>query len=259
MLLNLFIKGCLLFRVSVFFWSRNFHLNLRTLSILIIILDRCEKYSRLIASLIVLTGIVFTVIAQENFQIYINWERVETKCGKDAIPRFRAWEELIRQNKNVSDRQKIESVNRFFNKVRFAEDIDVWGVQDYWANPYEFLCKNAGDCEDYAIAKYFTLKAMGMEEVKLYIMYVKVRRLWITQSHMVLAYYSHPGADPLILDNLINSVKPASKRTDLSPVFGFNGKDLWMAKQRAEGKPLTGSGKLTTWQNLLNKMSENNP
>jgi predicted transglutaminase-like cysteine proteinase len=193
-------------------------------------------------------------------KFHINREllkQAEIRYGKDASTRLLEWEEMIRTDKSKSDREKIEKVNRFFNsRIRFVNDIDLWGVQDYWATPFEFLCRNAGDCEDFAIAKYFTLKAIGMPEEKLNIMYVKAVQYGI--AHMVLAYYSTPGAEPLILDNLIDGIVPASKRPDLLPVFGFNGSGLWTAKQRSQGK-LTGtsSGRLRPWQDLQQKMSGN--
>jgi predicted transglutaminase-like cysteine proteinase len=144
--------------------------------------------------------------------------------------------------------EKLAKVNSFFNKLSYAEDIDLWGLQDYWATPIEFLCRGAGDCEDYAIAKYFTLKALGVLEEKLKITYVKA--LEQNRSHMVLAYYNHPGDEPLILDNLIDSIKPASQRTDLSPIFSFNGSGLWMAQQRN-----TSGVRLKKWDELMRKMS----
>jgi len=184
-------------------------------------------------------------------------KKAEEKCGKEAPVRFTAWEELINNDKSSSDQEKLQKVNHFFNsRILFVSDIDLWGVQDYWAAPLEFLCKKAGDCEDFAIAKYFTLKAMGVAEEKLNIAYVKAIQLNI--AHMVLTYYSEPGAEPLVLDNLIDSIDPASRRTDLMPVFSFNGSGLWTAKQRGQGK-LAGSSsdRLKPWQGLLQKMSEN--
>jgi hypothetical protein len=75
---------------------------------------------------------------------------------------------------------------------------------------------------------------------------------------MVLAYYSTPGAEPLILDNLIDGIAPASKRPDLLPVFGFNGSGLWTSKQRSQGKlAASSSDRLKPWQALQKKMSEN--
>jgi predicted transglutaminase-like cysteine proteinase len=194
----------------------------------------------------------------DNFRINRELlKQAEIKYGKDAATRLLAWEEMIRTDKSRSDREKLEKVNQFFNtRIRFVNDIDLWGVQDYWATPFETLCRNAGDCEDFAIAKFFTLKAIGMPEEKINIMYVKALQYGI--AHMVLAYYSEPGVEPLILDNLIDGIVPASKRPDLLPVFGFNGSGLWTAKQRSQGK-LTGtsSGRLRPWQDLQQKMSGN--
>lgn len=183
-------------------------------------------------------------------------KKAEEKCGKEAPARFTAWEELIHNDKSPSDREKLSKVNRFYNsRIRFVSDVDLWGVQDYWATPIEFLCKNSGDCEDFAIAKYFTLKAMGVAEEKLNIAYVKAIQYNI--AHMVLTYYSEPGAEPLVLDNLIDSIDPASKRTDLMPVFSFNGSGLWTAKERGKGKMAGTADRLKPWQGLMQKMSEN--
>lgn len=183
-------------------------------------------------------------------------KKAEEKCGKEAPARFTAWEDLIHNDKSPSDREKLEKVNKFFNsRILFVNDIDLWGVKDYWATPLEFLCKKAGDCEDFAIAKYFTLKAMGVAEEKLNIAYVKAIQYNI--AHMVLTYYSEPGAEPLVIDNLIDSIDPASKRTDLMPIFSFNGLGLWTAKERGKGKMAGSADRLKPWQGLMQKMSEN--
>jgi predicted transglutaminase-like cysteine proteinase len=183
-------------------------------------------------------------------------KKAEEKCvGKDAPARFISWEDLIHKDTSQSDLEKLEKVNHIFNsRIMFVSDIDLWGVQDYWATPIEFLCKKAGDCEDFAIAKYFTLKAMGMPEEKLNISYVKAIQYNI--AHMVLTYYSAPGAEPLVLDNLVDVISPASKRTDLLPVFSFNGAGLWTAVQRGQGKLAGSSSRLKPWQDLLQKMTE---
>lgn len=181
--------------------------------------------------------------------------QAEKKFGKDARDRLVAWEEIIRQNSLLKDREKLEKTNRFFNsRIRFVSDIDLMGVEDYWATPIEFLCRGAGDCEDFAIAKYFTLKAMGIADEKLRITYVKAIQHNI--HHMVLTYYSDPGAEPLVLDNLVDSISPASKRTDLMPIFSFNGAGLWTAKQRGLGKLAGSSNRIRLWQDLLKKMAE---
>lgn len=183
-------------------------------------------------------------------------QKAERKYGKQAYDRLIAWEELIRQDRSSNDLDKLKKANQFFNsRIRFENDYNVWGVEDYWATPIEFICKSAGDCEDFAIAKYFTLKAMGVPDEKLKITYVKALQYNI--HHMVLTYYSEPEAEPLVLDNLVDSINPASKRTDLAPIFSFNGSGLWTAKQRGQGKMAGGANRIRLWQDLLQKMSEN--
>lgn len=182
-------------------------------------------------------------------------QKAEARYGREARSRLSAWEELIRGDRSRSDRDKLQKVNHFFNsRIRFANDIEVWGVEDYWATPVEFLGKGAGDCEDFAIAKFFTLKAMGVPDEKLRITYVKA--IQYNVHHMVLTYYSEPEAEPLVLDNLVDSINPASKRADLVPVFGFNGSGLWMAKQRGQGKMSGSPNRIRLWQDVLKKMSE---
>jgi predicted transglutaminase-like cysteine proteinase len=213
----------------------------------------------ILLALTVFAGLVIAVpvITETTFRFDKEFlKKAEEKCGKESPARFTAWEELIHNDKSPSDREKLQKVNHFFNsRIQFVSDIDLWGMQDYWATPIEFLCKRAGDCEDYAIAKFFTLKAMGVAEEKLNIAYVKAIQYNI--AHMVLTYYSEPGAEPLVLDNLIDSIDPASKRTDLMPIFSFNGSGLWTAKERGKGKLAGGADRLKPWQGLLQKMSKN--
>jgi predicted transglutaminase-like cysteine proteinase len=96
---------------------------------------------------------------------------------------------------------------------------------------------------------------MGVAEEKLRIAYVK--SLQYNMFHMVMLYYSNPGADPLVLDNLVDSIKPASERRDLLPIFTFNGAGLWLAHDRGQGKLAGKSSRLTQWNDLLRRMAEN--
>jgi predicted transglutaminase-like cysteine proteinase len=166
--------------------------------------------------------------------------------------RIDAWQNLLASQKQVSELEKLNVVNQFFNhQLRYAEDIDLWHEVDYWATPIEALWKGAGDCEDYAIAKYFSLRRLGVPSEKLLITYVKAIRL--NRAHMVLTYYSTPEAMPLVLDSLVNEIKPASQRPDLLPVYAFNGEGLWLPG--AQGNKKVGdSKKLSRWQDLLKKM-----
>lgn len=182
-------------------------------------------------------------------------DKAEKKYGRSARSRLAAWEELIQQGRNIPSLEQLEKVNLFFNRMNFVSDIHHWHKNDYWASPVEFLASDGGDCEDFSVAKYFTLKAMGMPEAKLKLTYVKALKL--NQAHMVMTYYAKPGAEPLILDNLINSIKPASQRTDLFPIYSFNGSGLWLAKQRGQGKLVGKSDRLKLWQDLLQRIPNN--
>lgn len=181
---------------------------------------------------------------------------VELKYGKEAHTLLVAWEGLIIQDMSMTDLEKLKRVNDFLNQMEFVDDRIHWEKEDYWATPIEFLATQGGDCEDFAIAKYFTLKIMGVDEKKLNLTYVKSLNLNV--HHMVLTYFSTADAEPLILDNLVREIKSASQRTDLIPIYSFNGTGLWLAKQRGRGKLAGSSNRLQHWQDLLQRMSDDN-
>ena len=170
-----------------------------------------------------------------------------------AHQRIASWENLISHYKDTSPHQKLRAVNRFFNKMNFVNDIDHWGKEDYWATPLQMLTSNGGDCEDYSIAKYFTLRKMGMPAEHMRLTYVKAVKL--NQAHMVLAYYPAPDAEPLILDNLVNDIQTASSRDDLQPVYSFNSTDLWLVKQRGGDQHIGRAGRLSRWQEVIARIS----
>ena len=175
-------------------------------------------------------------------------EQVQVRFGPETRSRFERWQQLLNSPPSLSENRKLLLVNSFFNQVKYMNDIDHWQTEDYWATPFELLTSGAGDCEDYSIAKYFTLRQMGVPEEKLRITYVKALKL--NQAHMVLAYYPTPDAEPLILDNLANQILPASQRQDLFPVYSFNGGGLWLSKQRGAGKRVGDANKLNQWSHM---------
>jgi len=182
---------------------------------------------------------------------------VSQKWGDSAVDRLQAWRstELEGLAKRpvvhaVLNNDELQLFNRFWNKVPYFSDQQHWGITDYWATPIETLASNGADCEDYAIAKYFSLKELGVPPESLRITYV--RSLKINEAHMVLAYYPTPDADPYILDNLTEKLVPASERDDLQPVYSFNDDDLWTATASFKGK----SGQIRLWGELLAKMEK---
>lgn len=196
--------------------------------------------------------------------------------GESANKRLQSWVDLLNQNQKLDELAKLDKVNRFFNQIPYMTDAEHWGAEDYWATPVQLLASNAGDCEDYAIAKYMSLVKLGITEEKLRITYVKVTgrnqlnmRALLTgkapantslsfsndEAHMVLIYYASPNAEPLVLDNLKENILPASQRSDLTPVYSFSGNSVWLISQWSGKEALIGGAEqLERWAKLQRQL-----
>ena len=174
--------------------------------------------------------------------------------GADASLRVRAWRELVAAATSLTEAERLRVVNDFFNAMPFISDAEHWGTKDFWATPEELLRRNGGDCEDFTIAKYLTLREMGVADGKLRLLCVKALRL--DQSHMVLTYRSDPDGALLILDNLESNILLAMQRADLLPVYSFNGESLWLNSGLSDvGQLVGGSERIAPWRDLLRRMS----
>ncbi|MEQ1636291.1 MAG: transglutaminase-like cysteine peptidase [Methylococcales bacterium] len=212
---------------------------------------------RALKTLLLLECLCYGLIALAELNLPVELlAKIERKYGKVAQARVIQWQQLIQTGQALSDQQKLERVNDFFNKtILFTEDSLLWHVKDYWATPIEFLAQGAGDCEDYAIAKYFTLKELGVAEQKMRITYVKAIQL--NQAHMVLTYFETPRSVPMVLDNIKPVILPATARNDLVPVYSFNGSGLWLAKTRGTGQQVGNADRLSLWADLTQRMLHN--
>jgi predicted transglutaminase-like cysteine proteinase len=191
----------------------------------------------------------------------LRMEQAALRQGSAATLGLKALQAVLSRAADQTDEARLDAVNQFFNRrIQFRSDQEVWGQADYWASPIELLEKGQGDCEDYVIAKYFSLLALGMPTAKLRLVYVRAQlggEGGVVQAHMVLAYYPTPPtpnavqAEPLILDNLISDIRPASRRPDLTPVFSFNSDGLWQGVNGApDGDPLV---RLSRWREVVVK------
>ena len=178
---------------------------------------------------------------------------IENKYGIQARTRVEEWDVMIESSKDETILNKIKNVNDFFNKILYKTDLSTWGVKDYWATPFEFMGISAGDCEDYAIAKYFSLIKLGIPDEKLRITYVSYKKAnsKFEQAHMVLTYYHKVGVEPVVLDNINKTLQVASKRPDLVPVYSFNASGLWQAKTKGEAR--VGNNELKSWKDLMSR------
>lgn len=179
------------------------------------------------------------------------------RYGDSAAESVAAWRRMMADAADLDEEMQLSRVNAFFNRrLRFVDDIDVWRQQDYWATPLEFMGMGAGDCEDFAIAKYITLRLLGIPDERLRLIYVRAQigdpRSKLSQAHMVLGFYAEPSDEPLVLDNLISDIRRASGRTDLTPVFSFNSAGLWVGgASTSSADPTT---RLSRWRDVLDRM-----
>lgn len=178
-------------------------------------------------------------------------EEIALKYGERAKRKVQDWSQLIEDNKAEDIDSQLYEINNFFNRIPYYSDQEHWDRPDYWATPVEMLGTNGGDCEDYVIAKYFSLISLGIPDSKLRMMFVTA--LQQQQAHMVLAYYPEPNAVPLILDNINPRILPANKRPDLRPVYSFNGEGLYKAKAQGRGTKL-GSSRHKMWDDLTSRI-----
>jgi predicted transglutaminase-like cysteine proteinase len=183
----------------------------------------------------------------------------EQHYGGRAAQVLTQWSELRTSTQGMADDELLQTVNNFVNRrIAYQEDTQAWGVADYWATPLESMGRGVGDCEDYVIAKYVTLVELGIPNNKLRLIYVRARlgssASSPSQAHMVLGYFENPEDEPLILDNLIGSIRPAASRKDLSPVFSFNSDGLWAGVgNETRGDP---TARLSLWRGVLQRMQQ---
>ena len=186
-------------------------------------------------------------------------QRLTQQYSIEANRRGVALNRLIEQLADKNVNKQLVEVNRFFNQFTYKEDKQLWGQDDYWATPEEFIGRNGGDCEDYVVAKYFVLRSLGVADEHLYLTYVKALRE--NRAHMVLSYFETPQSTPLILDNYNPRILSADKRRDLLPVYSFNAKSLFLTNASAGlGQSLpTDKIKNNKWQKLLGKVNRSDP
>lgn len=182
-----------------------------------------------------------------------SYEKIRNEYGRAAESRLKQWQQIITDEQDSTEWHQSNKINKFFNKsITYKNDLHLWGKKDYWASPTETISRGQGDCEDYAIAKFFSLIALGVSEDKLRLMYV--RHLKVNEPHMVLIYFETPQSIPWVLDNYHPKILPANKRPDLKPIYSFNGKGLWMAKAKGLGRKVHNSMGNSAWDDLKRRI-----
>jgi predicted transglutaminase-like cysteine proteinase len=145
---------------------------------------------------------------------------LNTRGGQSSIQEFKSQIAFLQ---GLPMDQMVTTVNDIVNRVRYVNDIDIYGKSDFWATPIEFF-SNGGDCEDYAIAKYTALRALGVPEERLRILIVQDLQKNI--PHAILVVYTDSGA--MVLDNQIKTVISTDRVAHYKPIFSINRQAWWL-------------------------------
>ncbi len=163
-------------------------------------------------------------------------QRVEKRLGSAVRHRIEDFSAQLERFRNLKPQRRLVEVNTYVNGYLPEYDSVVNRREDYWSTPKEFLAAGYGDCEEYAITKYFVLMALGFAPESLCLSVV--RDLYSGGYHMVLAYYPKPEASPLILDNLSFRILPLARRSDLQPQYCFNAAGTFALDANGRRQPL---------------------
>ncbi len=180
--------------------------------------------------------------------------KINTSKNKNKIiTRLSQYIKIKKKVKDFTLIRKLSHINTFYNKILPVNDLEKYNADDYWATPKEFLIQGRGDCEDYALAKYFTLLELGIKKNTLFLSVVKVKNE--ANYHMVLLFIKDKNSMPLVLDNLSSKVLPFNKRKKLIPKFIFNEKEAYLLKNKIINKKVRINwGKEDKWKNILKRV-----
>ena len=210
-----------------------------------------------LAATIILLALAGKVTAQGPIHGGKSIGSTATACSTRPQNPLQDWQRLIvtmAGDVTLTEREKVAVINSFFNRLCWISDIGQWSSTDYWATPLEVLAAGGGDCEDFAIAKYFSLKAAGIAPEKLRITYASLPEH--TSGHMVLLYYPSAEADPLVLDNIDQDPTRLSHRTDLQPIYSFNANSLRL-EGRSGRAPVHGNIRhLKSWVAMRERLAQ---
>ena len=132
------------------------------------------------------------------------------------------WQELLQEARGLPPFEQLKTVNAFVNRWPYRHDIDVYGANEYWATPQEFL-QQSGDCEDYCITKYFALKQLGVPPERMNIVLLIDTLDNIPHAVLAVRY----GQESYVLDNRSDLLLPYQNYAHLQPVYSLNEHYRW--------------------------------
>ncbi len=142
-------------------------------------------------------------------------------CSELAM---RGWDYIVSKARTMRKGYQLSYINRTINRlITYRDDRYVWKTAEYWASPQETLAKKAGDCEDFAILKYCSLREVGFKDANMRIVVLKDRAA--SRYHAVLAAYYND--DWLILDNRFSRVRLQRDLLQYQQLYSLNDQAQW--------------------------------
>lgn len=162
--------------------------------------------------------------------MFDRFSREANQSSSEAV--IQRWRQDLASFRGMPLEDMADEVNDLMNKVRYIGDKKNWGKSDYWETPIEFL-SYGGDCEDFAIAKYASLRALGVPDSAMRIAIVRDTQKGI--PHAILIVYTESG--PMVLDNQIKQMTRASDIRHYKPIFSINRTAWWLHTDRNDSNP----------------------
>lgn len=177
--------------------------------------------------------IFFFVTYSFSTEFYLN-PYFENKLQKDtrSYSIINNYIKFLNEISSLDKKNKIDKVNRYINAIIPKYDVYNYKNEEYWATPYEFFSNGGGDCEDYVIAKKYTLTLLGIPSENMYFSIVKEK--YIGGDHMVLGLHVKSDNSFMVLDNLSTKVLSFEKRVDLKPIFLFNANGFYRLNKKQD-------------------------
>jgi predicted transglutaminase-like cysteine proteinase len=180
-----------------------------------------RKFAIITSTLFVLLSTFSLAAAYQPWSEAV-FEHVKKEYGAPAEKRMRYLHNMILENQDLSEMEKVKLVNNTLNHIPWIADAIHWKKANYWASPMETIATFGGDCEDIAIIKWVMLTHLGISNEKLRLAHVRIKKTG--EDHMVLVYFEAPSAEfgqqkGWVLDNYTDEVKRGTERTDLLAVY----------------------------------------
>lgn len=157
-----------------------------------------------------------------TFDAQPQWKRIMSQAALRSASATTPWQDLVAGLSGEHPLRQLDAVNRYFNRIPYAEDKQIYGVSDHWATPEEFIRRNVGDCEDYSIAKYTALRALGWSADSLRVVVIRDHKYKV--NHAALA--AEVDGQWYYLDNRASRVLKPSDVPFYQPVYAVNEQQL---------------------------------